>query len=253
MQQLAEHFWNFRGTFKIANVIDIGTHASLVRRSDGRFLMLDSYGFEDEDRRELLRLTDGGSAIEAILNVHPFHTIHCRAAHALAPSARLIGTRRHTEQAPDLPWEKAFIEDAETQAQFASDLEFSVPTGLDLVTADDRVHAASVLVRHKTSKIVHVDDTLNVLAGPGFLRTILPQSRLRFHPMLSKALQPRKEAAADFRRWARDLAESWAETRTVCAAHSAVRQLPPVGWRDELLSALADVEQALDKHSAAFE
>jgi hypothetical protein len=156
------------------------------------------------------KLTDNGTTIDAIINVHPVHTLHCRAAHELAPGARLFGTQRHPEQALEPPWEADCIEDGATQAQF-SELAFSVPEGLDLVTSDDNVHAASVLVRHRGSAIVHVDDKLMVLAAPGLLRHVLPQSRLRFHPMLAKALRPRAGAASDFTAWARGLAESWAE------------------------------------------
>ncbi|WP_228275028.1 hypothetical protein [Stakelama tenebrarum] len=224
---------------------------SLVRRASGRFLLIDSYGVTGTDRERLLALTDNGAAIEAILNVHPFHTLHCEAAHQLAPKARLIGTRRHREQAPDLPWEDGVIEDTATQAEFSADLDFSVPEGVDLVTDDPDVHAASVLVRHRASGTVHVDDTLNVLAAPGPLKKLLPQSRLKFHPMLPKALQQRAGAADDYARWARDLAENWAGTRIVCAAHSAVRQLPKGGWRREVLHALSDVEKTLGKHREA--
>ena len=250
MQQLADDFWNIRGSFRIAKVIDIGTQMSLVRRRDGRFLLIDSYDVSGADRAELLRLTGGGAGIDAILNVHPFHTLHCRAAHRLAPSARLFGTRRHRDQAPDLPWQDGVFEDAGTQAQFTEDLDFSVPDGADLVTPDDSVHAASVLVRHRPSGIVHVDDTLNVLAAPGLLRKLLPQSRLKFHPRLSGALQPRAGAANDYARWARQLADDWAGTPIVCAAHSAVRRLPANGWRDEVLHALSNVEGTLAKHRA---
>ncbi|QJR05833.1 hypothetical protein HH800_26715 (plasmid) [Sphingobium yanoikuyae] len=247
MKQLADDFWNFRGRFKIAGLIDVGTHMSLVRRRTGRFLLIDSYGVSGADRDALLKLTDNGAAIDAIINVHPFHTLHCRAAHEVAPGARLFGTQRHRDQAPELPWEKDRIEDGATQAQF-DELAFSVPDGLDLVTSDESVHAASVLVRHRPSGIVHVDDTLMVLAAPGLLRYVLPQSRMRFHPRLAKALQHRAGAADDFTSWARGLAESWAGTRIVCAAHSAVRQFTPNGWHDEMTLALSDVQKMLDQH-----
>jgi hypothetical protein len=250
MKQLADDFWNFRGSFKIGGLIDVGTQMSLVRRANGRFLMIDSYSLGDADRRRLMALTDNGTAIEAIINVHPFHTLHCRVAHRLAPNARLIGTRRHREQAPELPWEEQVIEDPATQAEFADDLDFAVPDGLELVTADDRVHAASVLVRHLRSGTVHVDDTLNVLALPGPLKRFFPQSRLRFHPMLGRALTPRAGAADAFAAWARDLARRWAGTPVVCAAHSARRELPQDGWRDEVMRALADVEKTLAEHRA---
>lgn len=252
MERLADSFWNFRGHFRIAKVIDIGTQMSLVRRGNGRFLLLDSYDLSDDDRKELLRVTDDGAAIDAILNVHPFHTLHCRAAHELAPSARLIGTARHRRQMPDLPWEAGVIEDSVAQAEFVDDLDFSVPAGADLVTSDDSVHTASVLVRHRASGIVHVDDTLNVLAAPGPFRKLLPQSRLKFHPMLPKALQKRAGAADDYARWARDLATNWAGTPIVCAAHSAIRRLPENGWREEVLQALSDVEKTLSRHRAEY-
>lgn len=248
MRQLADKFWTFRGDFKIAKVINFGTHMSLVRRANGKFLLLDSYDLDEGDRNALLSLTDEGRAIEAILNVHPFHTLHCSAVHALLPHARLIGTRRHLEQAPDLPWETGVIEQEATWQEFANDLQFSVPQGVDFVSPHKNVHVASVLVRHRESGIVHVDDTLNVLAAPGFLGKLLPQSKLRFHPQLAKALQQRAGAADDYDRWARDLAEAWSGTPFVCAAHSAIRKLPEGTWHKEVMGALADVEKTLSSH-----
>lgn len=250
MDRLHDDFWNFRGSFRIAKVVDIGTHMSLVRRRNGRFLVLDSYELKDEDRDQLLALTDGGALIDAIINVHPFHTLHCAALHALLPGARLIGTRRHHQQQPDLGWAPGLIEDPATQAEFADDLEFSIPRGVDFISADDKVHVASVVVRHRASGIVHVDDTINVFEPPALLSAILPEPRLRFHPMLSKALQPRSGAADDYARWARELAHDWADTRTVCTAHTAVRTLPPGGWETEILGALRDVDKTLDSHRA---
>ena len=251
MKQLADNFWTFRGDFKIAGVLNLGTHMSLVRRPNGRFLLLDSYDLGAEDREALLSLTDSGRAIEAIINVHPFHTLHCLAMHSALPHARLIGTGRHRTRAPDLPWETGMIEDEATQAEFADDLDFSVPDGVDFVSADDHVHVASVLVRHRESGIVHVDDTINVLAFPGFLGKLLPQSKLKFHPALGKALQKRPGAADDYANWAHELADRWAGTPTVCAAHSSIRNLPPEGWRDEVLGALVGVEKTHSKHRSA--
>ncbi|WP_017670606.1 hypothetical protein [Blastomonas sp. AAP53] len=250
MDRLHDDFWNFRGSFKIARLIDIGTHMSLVRRANGRFVVLDSYALDDKDRAELDRLTDGGRKVDAIINVHPFHTLHCAALLDFLPGVRLIGTRRHHEKLPNLPWDPAMIEDGATQSEFAADFDFSIPVGVDFVSPDEKVHVASVLVRHRASGIVHVDDTINVFVPPGLLSVILPEPRLRFHPMLAKALQQRSGAADDYARWARQLAEDWAGTKTVCTAHSAVRSLPPTGWHTEILKALNDVEDKLDSHRA---
>ncbi|WP_312707463.1 hypothetical protein [Stenotrophomonas sp.] len=252
MQQLAPDFWNLRGTFKVAGLLNVGTQLSLLRRRNGRFVVLDSYTPSEAQRQALLDLTAGGTRVDAIINVHPFHTLHCAPLHQLLPAARLIGTRRHLQRAPGLPWDPHVIEDVATQADFADDLDFSIPAGLDLVPADDSVHASSVLVRHRRSGIVHVDDTLNVLAAPGVLGRWLPQSRLKFHPRLARALQARAGAADAFDRWARALAERWAGTPFVCAAHSAVRALPAHGWRDEMLKALHNVQGALHRHRRRY-
>lgn len=251
MRQLADHFWTFRGDFKIARVINVGTHMSLVRRTNGKYLLLDSYDLDDCDRKALFSLTDGGRKIEAVINVHPFHTLHCGVIHELLPHARMIGTRRHREQAPELPWEAAVIEQSATQQEFAEDLEFSVPGGVDFVSLEDHVHVSSVLVRHRGSGIVHVDDTINVFAAPGFLGKLLPQSKLKFHPRLAKALQKRAGAADDYEQWARDIAARWSGTPYVCAAHSSIRKLPADGWQDEVLEALAAVEKTLSRHRSA--
>jgi hypothetical protein len=248
MEQLADGFWNCRGSFRIGGILDVGTQMSVVRRGNGRFLVLDSYELGESAKAALVRLTDHGRLIDAIINLHPFHTLHCDALHAWFPQARLIGTRRHHKQLPNLPWADDAIEDAATQDMFADDLDFAMPDGTDLVTADDRVHAASVLARHRRTGIVHVDDTLMVLAAPGRLGAMLPQSTLRFHPMLSKALRPGAGAADAFAAWVRDLAARWADTPIVCAAHSAVRRLPPGGWQDEVLGALARVGPVLARH-----
>ena len=245
--QLAEDFWNFRGSHKIAKIIDVGTQMSLVRRASGKFVLLDSFDIDGDERETFLTLTNGGADVEAILNVHPYHTLHCAAVHDAVPHARLIGTLRHRQQIPTLPWEAGVIEDVATQAEFGDIFEFSVPAGVDLYNTAD-VHVGSVLVRHRKSGIVHVDDTLNVFAGPGPLEPLLPQSRLKFHPQLAKALQDRPGATEDYANWARALADEWAGTRIVCAAHMAIRRLPQGGWRQELLKALDDIESTLADH-----
>lgn len=250
MNRLHEDFWNFRGSFKIAKVIDIGTQMSLVRRPDGRFLVLDSYELDDDERDRLLSQTERGQAVDAIINVHPFHTVHCNALRGALPHARLIGTRRHREQVPGLAWDDSAIEDPATQAEFADTLDFSIPAGVDFISADDSVHVASVLVRHRASGIVHVDDTINVLMPPAILKAVFSEPRLRFHPMLAKALQARPGAADDYARWAQDLARAWAGAPAVCAAHSAVRTLEPGGWEVEILAALEDVANTLASHRA---
>jgi hypothetical protein len=248
---VADGFWNIRGSYKIAGVVDIGTHLSLVRRRSGKFVFLDSYAPSEPAQRDVDAITRGGEDVEAIVNVHPFHTVHVKAMHARYPRARLYGTSRHLSRFPDLPWEPARIEDPEAQALFADDLDFSVPRGVDLVSADERVHFSSVLVHHRATKTIHVDDTLMHLRMPGPLRLFGLNDRTSFHPTLAKALERRPGAARDFRRWAEDLADRWGDAENLCAAHTAAltaRENTGASIEDRILKALKDVEKTLGAH-----
>src|SRR5690242_19700275 len=111
---VADGCWNVRGSYKIAGLLDVGTHVSLVRRANGKFVFLDSYTLKEAVKRDLDEITNGGKDVEAILNVHPFLTVHVKAMHALYPHARLYGTSRHLSRFADLPWEATKTEDPET-------------------------------------------------------------------------------------------------------------------------------------------
>ena len=248
IDHLAENFWNIRGVFKIAHVINIGTHMSLVRKPDGKFILIDAYEPGDEDRAALMILTDNGALIDAVLNVHPFHTVHCKFVHETLPHARLVGTRRHHEQKPQLDWDPAPIEDVATQQQFADLFDFSIPAGLEFVPEDESVHASSVLVRHRQSGIVHVDDTLMYLEPPSLIKLVAPATKLRFHPKLAEALQKRMGAADDFVRWAKDLARDWADTRIVCAAHNGIAHLTDQTFSQAIEDALEQASNTLQNH-----
>lgn len=251
---VADGFWNIRGSYKIAGIFDAGTHASLVRRKSGKLVFLDSYSLSEPVKRDIDEITRGGEEVEAILNVHPFHTVHVKAMHALFPRARLYGTSRHHARFADLPWEKTRTEDPETHALFADDLDFSVPRGVDLVSADEKVHFSSVLVRHRATRTLHVDDTLMYLRMPALLRLFGVKNRVSFHPTLAKALERRPGAANDFRTWARDLADRWGDTENLCTAHTATltaAENTGAPIKDRVLKALAGVEKTLAAHERA--
>jgi len=90
------------------------------------------------------------------------------------------------------------------------------------------------------------------MAAPGFLGGLLPVSSLRMHPMLGRALQKRAGSADAYAAWARALADRWADTRIVCAAHSAVRTLSAGGFAAEVISALDRVSSTLERHRARY-
>lgn len=242
--RVADDFLNIRGSFKVGGLIDIGTQCSLVRRANGGFVFLDSYTLSEAVRREVDALTDGGKDVEAILNLHPFHTVHVRAMHQQYPKARIYGTARHLSRFPDLPWEKTRTEQTRLHRLFEDDFEFSVPRGVDFISANENVHFSSVLVLHRASRTIHVDDTLMYVRLPMPMRALGFRDILAFHPTLRQALEKRKGAGQDFRDWARELAESWRDAENLCAAHTTAliaTQNEGASLHDRILAALDKV------------
>jgi len=248
---VADDFWNIRGSYRIGGVIDVGTQSSLVRLASGKFVMLDSYTVRGAAKRKIGELTRGGEDIEAIINVHPFHTVHVRKVHELYPHAALYGTARHRSRFPGLPWADTCTEDPVFHEQFAEDFDFSVPRGVDFISADENVHFSSVLVLHRASMTIHSDDTLMYLRLPGLMRFFGLGDAVGFHPTLAKALEKRAGASADFRKWANELIERWQEAKNLCAAHTGAL-LAGENRGDSiyarLLKALDKVEKTLKSH-----
>ncbi len=252
---IADGFWNIRGSFKVAGVVDVGTHASLVRRGDGSFVFLDSYTLSDEVEREVLALTNGGDAISAILNVHPFHTVHVRWMHEHFPNAALFGTARHLDKFPELPWEPLRVEEPALHERYADDFAFQVPRGVDFISKNENVHFSSVLVLHRATQAIHVDDTLMYVRLPKLARRLGRSDICSFHPTLTQALERRAGAADDFERWASTLASEWGGARHLCAAHTAAltaenNRGPTI--EERIVQALSKVRPKLERHRRKY-
>jgi len=252
--QVSNDYWNIRGDFKIGGILNIGSHASLVRCVNGKFVMLDAYTLKGEVKEQVDALSRNGADIEAIINLHPFHTLHVQKAHHQYPNAKLYGTQRHLDKFPDLPWQPELTESDEFAALFADDFEFSVPAGVDFISTNEHLHFSSVLAYHKASKTIHVDDTLMYLPLPGLLGK-LKKTELTFHITLSKTLEKRAGAAMEFRSWAEQLADKWGNAENLCAAHSAALlsdENQSVSLANKILAALHKVEKTLQMHKKKF-
>ena len=251
--EVGEGFWNIRGSYKLRGVVELGTQTSLVRCSGGRYVLLDAYTLDAPTARWVDEKTGGGEALDAILNLHPFHTLHVQAMHARYPKARLYGTARHVELFPELPWEQVRTEELAGHADFADDLEFSVPRGVEFVSSNENVHFSSVLAFHRASKTLHVDDTLLFVRLPAPLRSF-KRDLLRFHPTLPKVLERRAGAASDFRAWAEELVDWTRGVDNLCAAHSATLVGKTEGGAPlpaRIEEALKKVERTLTAHERA--
>ena len=245
IEKLADSFWNIRDDFKVLKVLNVGTQMSLAQLQTGRFVLLDSVALNGPAKQEVLDKTDGGRGIEAILNLHPFHTVHVAAVANAFPDARLYGTRRHVAREPSLRWESTHTEDAELAELFKEDFEFTVPRGVDFIPTNENLHFSSVLAFHRASQTLHVDDTL------GFSRLPL-LSGLRFHPTLGDVLQRRSGAAGEFRSWSAELVELCGRTNHLCTAHMRARPGEEIEQHlvERVNEAVNLVEKTLAKHEA---
>lgn len=246
--EVGDGFWNIRGSFKLGGIINIGTQASLVRRESGGFVLLDACSLDEATRTWIGEVT--GGAIEAIVNLHPFHTVFVPEVHELYPEAALYGTARHHDKLPDLPWKAPRAEDPELHELFAEDFDFTVPRGVDFISSDEKLHFSSVLAVHRASKTLHVDDTVNYIRLPGPLR-IFGRDLTRFHFTLPKVLEPRAGAAAEFRQWARELIERTREVDNLCAAHTSTllgRDNRGASISERIAAALEKAEGKLAAH-----
>ena len=249
--EVSKDFWIIRGSFKIGGVVDIKTHAALVRLSNGNFVFLDSYSLSQEARARIDDIVGSDGEIEAILNVHPFHTVHVTRMHDLYPDARLYGTARHRQRFSELPWEAELTEDPELHALYSDDFAFSIPRGVDFISANENIHFSSVLVKHRASNTIFVDDTFMYFQLPRALRLFGMRDSLSFHPTLSKALEKRAGAAEDFRSWAAELIEDWGDVENLCAAHTGAllaRENKGASIPDRLQKALQKCEPKLRTH-----
>ena len=111
--EIAPSFFNLRCSFRLFGLVDIKTHASLVRLSSGKFLLLDSGEFEPEVLRWLRQTTNDGAKLSAIIHLHPFHTVSATSVHEQFPGSTLYGTRRHQQRLSDLPWADAMTMNTE--------------------------------------------------------------------------------------------------------------------------------------------
>ena len=72
------------------------------------------------------------------------------------PGAKLFGSSRHAEKLPDLPWQKALLDDPKTFAEFDEDVDLRIPAGVDFISSNESVHFSSVVAYHPATKTIHV-------------------------------------------------------------------------------------------------
>jgi hypothetical protein len=127
--QVGSNFWNIRGRFKIlAKLIDIETHMSFIQLQNGNFLVVDTVELDDRLRQEINHLTDNGNKIEAVIGVHPFHTLSFQNFYESYPNAAYYGTPRHLRRLTKIPW-AGRLDDCNVRNKWEPDVQLRIPAG----------------------------------------------------------------------------------------------------------------------------
>ena len=242
IHDLGAGFWNIRGEFRIGGIINIGTHCSLIKLESGKFIFLDSYELTGEVRDKVMALTNNGQEVEAVLNLHPFHTAHCVQMAKDFPQATFYGSSRHAKKIPEIQWSDDLVESVAVAERYP-ELKFSISKGIEYICANEMIHAGSLLAYHPASQSLHVDDTF--MSPPTkLLKSLLPEVML--HPTTKKALKKESGAGKQYCDWATELAHEWREVRHFCAAHSYLTRFEAGEFEKALLKAIDKARPKLE-------
>ena len=239
---LGAGFWSIRGSFIKNGIIDIGVQCALIKRPSGRFIFLDSYTLTGDLRQQVMALTNEGRDVEAVLNVHPFHTVHCAQMAQDFPQATFYGSSRHPQQVPEVSWANDLVE-SDAVAEHYPELQFSIPKGIHYIAPDENVHASSLLVYHPASQSIYVDDTFEIPPSKLFNAV---QPNLGLHPTTKKALKEEPNAGKHYCDWAVGLAHEWRNVRHFCGAHSGLMVFEEGQFEAALLSVIDNTRNELE-------
>ncbi|CAF0931040.1 unnamed protein product [Adineta ricciae] len=243
--RVGSQFWNIRVNFKkFAGLVDIGSHMSLIQLRNGNFLIINPVILTDHSRSEVDCLTENGTTIEAVIGVHPFHTLAFPSFYKIYPNAKYYGTPRHLRRLKQIPWAGS-LDDCQIRRKWEPEVEMRIPAGAEFVNPlpESSNHFVSVFVFHRPSRTLHVDDTIVYGDHPSFLLKLIgfKHGTMAFHPSIKgSGLYPTVEAPSQFRSWMEKILNDW-NFDNICCAHSGVK----MGGAHELVSQLVNAAESL--------
>ncbi|KAL0481739.1 hydroxyacylglutathione hydrolase [Acrasis kona] len=243
--EIAEGFYNIRGDFRVAGLINVGTQMSLIRLSSGKYLIIDTISMCDELKIAIDKLTANGTNIEAVLATHPFHTGSFSDFYKTYPNAPYYGTPRHMKKITDVQW-KGEINDCNVRGLWSPEVEMRIPEGAEFINPAESNHFSCVFVYHRASRTIHVDDTIGFAEDPNFVMKIfgVKKGGMMFHPTIKfNGLLPHPDSPFAFRDWLKKVCEDW-DFDNLVAAHNGVKK---GGAKEQIIQLINDSEPLFQK------
>ncbi|KAL0483816.1 hypothetical protein AKO1_014030 [Acrasis kona] len=220
--EVGPNFWNIRADFNVLYVVNIYTQMSIIKLPNGKFLLIDTVDLTEGLKAQIDKLTNNGSDIEAIVGVHPFHTMYFQKFYDAYPNAEYYGTPRHVRVQTKIPW-KGDLTNCAVQTKWAPDVEFRIPEGAEFVDPkpEKSNHFSCAWVYHRPSKTIHIDDTVMFAEAPGFLMRLFgfKKGTMAFHPSIKgPGLLPHPDSPFVFRDWVNKVIQDW-DFENIVTAH----------------------------------
>jgi len=218
--EIAPGFWNIRGSYKTLGILEIGTHMSIIKLTNGNFVFIDTIPVDEDLKAEIDKLTNGAT-VEGVVATHPFHTLAFEGFYSVYPDIPYYGTPRHHRVIPQIPW-AGVTSDPAVMTKWNPDIEMRIPAGAewDAPVPESTNHFNSCWVYSPIARTIHVDDTvMNIRDPPLIVKLFIPKDQLIFHPsMKGPGLYPTKEAPWEFKSWVEAILADW-DFDNVCCAH----------------------------------
>lgn len=212
INDLGNGFYNIRGDFYYAGIINFGAHMSVIKLRTGKFVVIDTIAIDVALKVELDALTQNGQLIEAVIATHPFHTTYFPAFYKLYPQAKYYGTPRHLRLQPAIKW-AGDVSEGSVQRLYEPEIYQRIAEGSEFINPRDDNHFNNVFLYHPASKTLHCDDTFLFFNDPGCLFGCcggVKANNVYMHLALTTVgIKPGIEAPHAFKRWIFKMMDDW--------------------------------------------
>ncbi|KAJ3384029.1 hypothetical protein HDU84_003230 [Entophlyctis sp. JEL0112] len=224
LKEIVPGVFNLRAPFKIAGILDIGTQMTFIRLATGKYVAFSTVVLDSDSKADVDTLTQNGELLEAVVATNAHHTLAFEAFNQYYPSAAFYGTPRHIRKFSSIPW-KGDVSDKLVLTMWDSEIAMkNTDVGIvwDVPTVPEFNHFPGMLVYHRATKTMLVDDCYIVAENGGPLMKLALGGSIAFHPKFIEALSDEKDAPAKFYSWMSAFLDEW-DVQNIATAHGGVK------------------------------